>query len=235
MDQAANRVPRQSGEPEVLHDRELLEHPLVAPLARHVADAVAARGLFQPTARPGRPPTAWVVKVGARPILLDDSGRPQAGEKLQALLAQREAGLEKPRVMSDALASHTAPAAEVIQGHCLAPGRRKGRDLAAGWPAAGAVVLEALKPGDAPDAEARDQPFPPAPEPAALGERHGGVVQPGDLFQAGHRYRGSFDASTSTFSIEGGLARSSGAFAMRAAATLPERCASRPFSSGKAS
>jgi hypothetical protein len=46
---------------------------------------------------------------------------------------------------------------------------------------------------------------------------------------------GSLAARTSTFSMDGGVARSSGAFAISAAATLPERCACRPASSGNAS
>ena len=46
---------------------------------------------------------------------------------------------------------------------------------------------------------------------------------------------GSFAARTSTFSMEGGFERRSGALAISAAATFPERCACRPLSSGKAS
>src|SRR5437762_10933673 len=40
--------------------------------------------------------------------------------------------------------------------------------------------------------------------------------------------QGSFVARTSTFSMTGGFARSSGAFAINAAATFPERCALPP-------
>src|SRR5690349_8447160 len=52
---------------------------------------------------------------------------------------------------------------------------------------------------------------------------------------SGAGYPGSFAASTSTFSMTGGLARRSPAFAMSAAATRPDRCAWRPGSSGNAS
>src|SRR6266576_1300294 len=48
-------------------------------------------------------------------------------------------------------------------------------------------------------------------------------------------YFGSFDAITSIFSIEGDFARSSGALAIKACATLPFRCASRPESSANVS
>jgi hypothetical protein len=43
--------------------------------------------------------------------------------------------------------------------------------------------------------------------------------------------QGTFDARTATFSIVGGWASNSGAFCIKASATRPERCASRPASS----
>src|SRR5437763_7432520 len=60
----------------------------------------------------------------------------------------------------------------------------------------------------------------------------GGVAAP----SAGQRsYPGNLSANTSAFSIFGGSASSSGAFSMSALATFPDRCASRPASSGNAS
>ena len=142
--------------------------------------AAEARGLLQPTERTGRHTTAWVVKVGDRTRILSDAGRHHAGENLQALLEQREAGLEKPRVMADALASNTAHDAEVIQGHCLAHGRRKCRDLADVFPAECAVVREALKQVSDHDEEARDQPMSP-PERLASHQRLRGPIMDGLL------------------------------------------------------
>jgi hypothetical protein len=56
------------------------------------------------------------------------------------------------------------------------------------------------------------------------------------LFQRGpHAQRLSFAARISTGSIVGAYASNSGAFAMRAAAIWPARCACRPASSGNAS
>ena len=52
--------------------------------------------------------TALVVKVGERTICLYYSGRAHAGENLKALLEQRQAGLDKPLVMSDALSRNEA-------------------------------------------------------------------------------------------------------------------------------
>jgi hypothetical protein len=58
------------------------------------------------------------------------SSRRHAGENLQGLLEKREAGLDKPLAMSDALASKAvADEAAVIRCHCLAHGRRKFSDL----------------------------------------------------------------------------------------------------------
>jgi transposase len=140
--------------------------------------AAEARGLVQPTERTGMHTTALVVKVGERTIILYYSGRNHAGENLQALLEQREAGLEKPLVMSDALASNTAHDAEVIQCHCLAHGRRQVRDLADVFPAECAVVLEALKQVYDHDEEARAQQMSP-PERLAYHQRLSGPIMAG--------------------------------------------------------
>src|ERR1700756_1704731 len=48
-------------------------------------------------------------------------------------------------------------------------------------------------------------------------------------------YLGSFDAITSIFSIEGDFAKSSDAFSLKARATSPFKCASRPESSANVS
>lgn len=63
----------------------------------------AAQGLSRPKARTGMFTTALVVRVDERLIALYYSGRAHAGENLAALLEQREAALEPPLAMSDAL------------------------------------------------------------------------------------------------------------------------------------
>jgi hypothetical protein len=140
--------------------------------------AAEAHGLLQPTERTGMHTTALVVKVGERTIILSYAGRNHAGENLQALLAQREAGLEKPLVMSDALASNTAHDAAVIQCHCLAHGRRKFRDLEEMFPAECAVVLAGLKQVYDQDEEARDQQMSP-PARLAYHQRLSGPIMDG--------------------------------------------------------
>ena len=63
----------------------------------------AGPGLVTPQERTGMHTTALVVQVGEQTAILYYSGRRHAGENLQALLEQREAGRAKPLAMSDAL------------------------------------------------------------------------------------------------------------------------------------
>src|SRR5256886_5490799 len=121
-----------------------------------------ARGLSRPTERTGMFTTALVVKVGERTICLYYSGRSHAGENLKALLEQRQAGLDKPLVMSDALSRNEADEDGLIRCHCLAHGRRQFSDLADVFPTECQIVLEALKQVFDPDDEARDQQLSPA-------------------------------------------------------------------------
>jgi hypothetical protein len=88
--------------------------------------------------------TALVVKVGERTIVLYYSGRPHAGENLQALLEQREAQRPPPLVMSDALSSNEAPGMALIRCHCMAHGRRKFSDLEDLFPQECQVVLRVM-------------------------------------------------------------------------------------------
>ena len=110
-----------------------------------IVAAAQAQGLSPSKARTGIHTTALVVKVGEHTAILYYSSRRHAGENLQELLAKREAGLEKPLAMSDALASNeVANDAAVIRCHCLAHGRRKFSDLVEVFPHACQVVLEVI-------------------------------------------------------------------------------------------
>jgi hypothetical protein len=95
--------------------------------------------------RTGMYTTALVVKVEERTICLYYSSRSHAGENLAALLKKRQAGQDKPLVMSDALSSNEADEANLIRCHCLAHGRRKFSDLEEVFPQECRVVLDALK------------------------------------------------------------------------------------------
>jgi len=100
----------------------------------------------QPSGRTGMYTTGLVVQHGERTICLYVAGRAHAGENLEALLAQREVGRDKPLVMSDALSSNEAEdEGALIRCHCLAHGRRKFAELEEVFPDECAVVIEALK------------------------------------------------------------------------------------------
>jgi hypothetical protein len=104
-----------------------------------------AMGLSRATERTGMYTTALVVKVGGRTIGLYYSGRCHAGENLASLLKQRQAGQERPLVMSDALSRNEVDEASLIRCHCLAHGRRKFSELEEVFPYECQVVLKALK------------------------------------------------------------------------------------------
>lgn len=103
-----------------------------------------ALGLSRSPERTGMYTTALVVKVGEQTICLYYSGRSHAGENLASLLNQRQAGRDRPLVMSDALSRNEADEANLIRCHCLAHGRRKFSELEDVFPQECQVVLEAL-------------------------------------------------------------------------------------------
>jgi len=95
--------------------------------------------------RTGMQSTALVVEVDEQTICLYFSGRDHAGENLQALLEQRQAGLDKPLVMSDALSRNEADEVGLIRCHCLAHARRKFSDIEETFPEACDEVIGVLK------------------------------------------------------------------------------------------
>lgn len=105
----------------------------------------AAQGLSRSQERPGMFTTGLVVKVGERTIALYYSGRSHAGENLKALLLQRQAGLVKPVVMSDALKHNEADEDGLIRCNCLAHGRRQFSDIEDVFPVECQVVIKVLK------------------------------------------------------------------------------------------
>ena len=128
---------------------------------RQMRAAAEALGRSRPTERTGMFTTALVVQVGERTICLYDSGRSHAGENLKALLEQRQASVDKPLVMSDALSRHEAEEDGLIRCHCLAHGRRQFSDLEDVFPTECQVVIEALKQVFDHEDEARDQQLSP--------------------------------------------------------------------------
>ena len=95
--------------------------------------------------RTGMHSTALVVESGGHTICLYFSGRAHAGENLKAVLAKREAGLDPPLVMSDALGHNEAEGTPLIRCHCMAHGRRKFTEIESAFPEACEEVVAALK------------------------------------------------------------------------------------------
>jgi rRNA maturation protein Nop10 len=96
--------------------------------------------------RRGMHTTGLVVQVEKRVICLYRSGRAHAGDNLTALLARREAGRDKPIVMSDALAANQRDDDDtLIRCHCLAHGRRQFTDLDEVFPAEAHHVIAVLR------------------------------------------------------------------------------------------
>jgi hypothetical protein len=89
--------------------------------------------------------TALVVEAGEHTICLYFSGRDHAGENLQRLLEQRQGGLDKLLVMSDALSRNEADEAGLIRCHCLAHARRQFSDIEETFPEACNEVIGVLK------------------------------------------------------------------------------------------
>ena len=129
----------------ILHDDTAVRILALLTENHALLTAAQAQGLATPTERPGRHTTALVVQVGEHTAILYSASRRHAGENLQRLLEHREAGLDKPLVMSDARASNAlTEEAAVIRCHCLAHGRRTFSDLAAVFPSECQVGLDVL-------------------------------------------------------------------------------------------
>lgn len=113
---------------------------------RDLVAQAQAQGLSTPKERTGMHTTALAVQVGEHTAILYYSSRRHAGENLQGLLDKREAGLEKPLAMSDALSSNeVADESMLIRCHCLAHGRRKFSDLEEVFPHECQMVLEVIR------------------------------------------------------------------------------------------
>jgi transposase len=146
---------------------------------RTLLAAAQAQGVAAPTERTGMHTTALAVQVGEHTAILYYASRRHAGENLQGLLDKREAGLDKPLVMSDALASNAvANESLLIRCHCLAHGRRKFSDLAEVFPHECQVVLEVIRQVFEHDAQARQEQLSPS-ERLAYHQRLSGPLMEG--------------------------------------------------------
>jgi hypothetical protein len=119
------------------------------------AETVPEANVHDPP-RTGMYTTSLVVQVGEQTICLYYAGRPHAGENLDALLRQRQPTLDKPVVMSDALASNAADEQALIRCHCLVHAQRKFHEVRDAFPAECQQVLEVLGQVFEHDAQARE-------------------------------------------------------------------------------
>jgi hypothetical protein len=94
--------------------------------------------------RRGTHTTGLVVETGGRKIALYANGKRHAGENLDELLTTRNAGLEPPIQMSDALPANWSGKTKTIEAKCLAHARRKFVEIEAIFPAECGVVLDAI-------------------------------------------------------------------------------------------
>jgi rRNA maturation protein Nop10 len=138
--------------------------------AEATGDTLERRGMYT---------TGLVVQVEQRVICLYRSGRAHAGDNLTELLARRETGLEKPIVMSDALAANQRDDDDtLIRCHCLAHGRRQFTDLEEFFPVEANHVLTVLNRVFEHEAETRRQAM-PAAERLAYHQAHSGPLLEG--------------------------------------------------------
>ena len=129
---------------------------------RVLLEQAQAQGLSTSKARTGMHTTALAVQVGDHTAILYYSSRRHAGENLQEVLAQREAGLAKPLAMSDALSrNEVVDESMLIRCHCLAHGRRKFSDLEAVFPHECQVVLDVISQVFDHDEQAREDQLSP--------------------------------------------------------------------------
>jgi transposase len=88
--------------------------------------------------------SGMVIKSGGHWIAFYFSGRKHAGENLEQLLALRQAGLDRPIEMADALKANFDHEADVIEAKCMVHGRRGVWEVKELEPEACTVVLEAI-------------------------------------------------------------------------------------------
>ena len=168
---AMDELIRQAAQDDVVHNDDTSMRVLSLDRdAASDADMAAERtGVF----------TSGIVSIGeGHRIGLYFTGRKHAGENLADVLRQREAGLEAPIQMCDALSRNLPklPATlEIIVGHCLAHARRHFVEVTANFPQECQYVLESLGEVYGYDEAARTQCLSPG-ERLQFHQEHSGPV-----------------------------------------------------------
>ena len=126
----------------VLHNDDTTTR-ILALMGKRREDLLAANALPDPD-RTGLFTTATVSITKAGPIALFATGRKHAGENLTELLALRDPAASPPIHMCDGLDRNRPRGHTVLEGNCLAHGRRHVVDEVANFPTECRYVLEAL-------------------------------------------------------------------------------------------
>jgi len=124
---------RQAAQGNVIHNDDT---PMkILELVKEVNEKSSRTGMFT---------TGMMSIVEDRKIALFFTGQKHAGENMTDLLKQRQAELEPPIQMCDALSRNTSKEFETILANCLVHGRRNFVDVAANFPEETAHVIDQI-------------------------------------------------------------------------------------------
>jgi len=125
----------QAAQGDVVHDDDTTTKILELMKKNNEQDPSERKGIFT---------TGIVSNTKDGQIALFYTGRKHAGENMADLLSRRQAHLESPILMCDALSRNLPKNFKIILANCLAHGRRKFVDVAVNFPDECRYVLETL-------------------------------------------------------------------------------------------
>ena len=141
VENAANKGPhpayreliRQAAQGDVIHNDDTPAK--ILEVMKDVTEQSLRKGTFT---------TGVVSTAGDNKIALFFTGQKHAGENMTDLLKQRQAELDSPIQMCDALSCNTSKEFETILANCLTHGRRNFVDVAASFPEETAHVIDQI-------------------------------------------------------------------------------------------
>lgn len=142
LEPIADELRRRAAMGDVLHNDDTTMRILALMGKRR--EELLAQGTLPDPERTGLFTTATVSITGEGPIALFATGRKHAGENLTELLALRDAATSPPIHMCDGLDRNRPKGHAVLEGNCLAHGRRQIVDEVTNFPAECRYMLEAL-------------------------------------------------------------------------------------------
>ncbi len=154
VEQASNRgvypayreLVREAAQGDVIHNDDT---PMkILALMKHNDEKAARTGMFT---------TGMVSIVADHKIALFFTGQKHAGENMLELLKQRDAELEPPIQMCDALSRNVPEALRTILANCLTHGRRNFVDVASNFPEETGYVIDQIAQVYRNDQTAKDQ------------------------------------------------------------------------------